>query len=121
EAEKVALASDGAVPPRDNLAVRLGAVLGGLARKGPPQAADKLTLAFSKELAPFGAWIEQLVAESTGKSGKGILPVDGEPRGVPDRYGDDRVFVALTGVGQDRDGFDGAIDELARAGRPVIR
>ena len=121
EAGKVALASDAAVPPRDNLAVRLGAILGGLAKAGPKKGADKLTLALDRDLLPFGGWVEQLVAESTGKSGKGILPVDGEPRAASDRYGEDRVFVSLQLAGHDKDAFDSALDELARSKQPVIR
>jgi len=113
EAERVALASDASVPPRDNLALRLGAYLGGLAAQG----ADKATLVLSKTLQPFGAWIEQLVAESTGKEGKGVLPVDGEPLGKPGAYGGDRLFISISLAS---DGEDG-IDALARAGQPVVR
>ncbi|MDQ3991691.1 MAG: hypothetical protein M3245_05215, partial [Actinomycetota bacterium] len=76
--------------PRDNPGAVLGAAMGAAARAGR----DKLTLRFPGRAAPFGAWVEQLVAESTGKDGVGILPVDGEP---PDGSGDDRLFV---GVGQ---------------------
>ncbi len=121
EAEHIALVSDAAVPPRDNLAVRLGALLGGLARKGPPSAANKLTLVLSPQLLPFGGWVEQLIAESTGKIGKGILPVDGEPLSKPSVYGDDRVFVSLSLQDEHDDRHDGAVDALAKAGHPVIR
>src|SRR5216683_634888 len=75
EADRVALASHARVPLKENLAVRLGAIAGGCARA----RCDKLTLLLSPRLRPFGAWVEQLVAESTGKNGRGILPVDGEP------------------------------------------
>ena len=85
------------VPPEDNPGVVLGVALATLARAGR----DKLTLVASPELSSLGAWIEQLVAESTGKGGQGIVPVDGEPAGTPDVYGDDRVFVQL-----DRDDSD---------------
>lgn len=71
--------------------IRLGAILGTLARHGR----DKLTLITSPEIASFGDWVEQLVAESTGKEGKGILPVVGEPLGEPDVYSRDRLFVYL--------------------------
>ena len=71
--------------------VRLGAVLGELARRGR----DKLTLFLGEDWAPLGAWVEQLVAESTGKDGRGIVPVVGEPVGPPEHYGADRVFVTL--------------------------
>jgi transaldolase/glucose-6-phosphate isomerase len=99
EADKVAHASSAQVPLKENLAVRLGAILGGCANGG----AEKLTLLLSKELAPFGGWVEQLVAESTGKSGKGIVPVDGEPYAAADKYGDDRVFVAMSFASEKHD------------------
>src|SRR5207237_7875398 len=95
EADRVALASHARVPLKENLAARLGAIAGGCARAG----SDKLTLLLSPRLRPFGAWVEQLIAESTGKSGKGIVPVDGEPIGAPDTYGNDRFFVAFWVLG----------------------
>lgn len=96
-------------------AVRLGAIMGTLARHGR----DKLTLITSPELASFGDWVEQLVAESTGKEGQGILPVVGEPLGKADVYGQDRLFVYLhlahsTGVAA-------PLGALAQAGHPVVR
>jgi transaldolase/glucose-6-phosphate isomerase len=75
----------------DNTGAWLGAVMGALAKCGR----NKLTLIASPPLAAFGAWLEQLIAESTGKEGKGILPVDGETLGPPEVYGDDRIFVYL--------------------------
>jgi transaldolase/glucose-6-phosphate isomerase len=100
----------------DNPAADLGARLGALAKVGR----DKLTLVFSPELASFGSWIEQLVAESTGKLGKGIVPVDGEPLGPPSAYGPDRVFV----VSQLAGGAPAAplelLQALRAAGHPVI-
>lgn len=92
----------------------LGALLGELAKRGR----DKLTFLFSPRIAAFGDWIEQLIAESTGKEGKGILPVVGEPLGGPDVYGDDRVFVALR-VGDDWTDEEG-LRTLAAAGHPVV-
>ena len=97
----------------------LGAVLGELARAGR----DKVTLITSPQLANFGDWVEQLVAESTGKEGKGILPVVGEPLGPPQVYGDDRLFVYLR---LDGDEFsageqDRAVQALEAAGKPVVR
>src|SRR4051812_38970792 len=71
--------------------LRLAAVLGASARAGR----DKLTLVLPPQLASFGLWLEQLVAESTGKHGAGIVPVAGEALGAPDAYGEDRVFVAI--------------------------
>jgi len=79
------------VATRDNPGAWLGAIMGELARVGR----DKLTLMTPPAIASFGDWVEQLVAESTGKEGKGILPVVGEPVGPPDVYGDDRLFVHL--------------------------
>ena len=96
-----------------NMAIRLGLALGALAQRGR----DKLTLALSPTTAPLGAWIEQLVAESTGKHGLGIVPVDGESLGDPSVYGDDRVFAGIF-VGDET--LDG-LDALAAAGHPVIR
>lgn len=89
-------------------ACRLGAFLGAAAKAGR----DKLTLLFAEELSAFGVWVEQLVAESTGKHGTGLLPVVGEPLGDPSVYGDDRVFAAHGAVGD----LDGLVD----AGHPVI-
>src|SRR5712671_863142 len=117
EADAVTLASDGRVPLHGNLAVRLGALVGGSARKG----ADKLTLLLSPRLAAFGGWIEQLVAESTGKSGKGILPVDGEPAGDPAAYGEDRFFVALWLAGEHAPEHEKRVQALAEAGHPIVR
>src|SRR5260221_4933083 len=97
-------------------ALRLGAALGELALAGR----NKLTLVHSPDLAPLGAWIEQLVAESTGKSGRGILPVDGEALAEPSVYGSDRVFVA-TSTGTMPAPTARALDALAAAGHPVIR
>jgi hypothetical protein len=91
----------------------LGIILGVLARAGR----DKLTLALSEDLRPFGAWVEQLIAESTGKEGRGILPVDGETLAAPRSYGDDRVFVRLL-LGDD--GGEEVFGELRQAGHPVI-
>jgi transaldolase/glucose-6-phosphate isomerase len=92
-----------------NPGVALGLALGALARAGR----DKLTLLTSPEVESFGGWLEQLVAESTGKDGKGIVPVDREA--AAGAYGDDRVF-AYVGVGA-----SSALSDLERAGHPVIR
>lgn len=92
----------------------LGALLGELAGRGR----DKLTFLFSPPIEAYGDWIEQLIAESTGKEGKGILPVVGEPLGGPGVYGDDRVFVVLR-VDQDRTG-EAQLRTLAAAGHPVV-
>jgi hypothetical protein len=106
DAERI-LASAGTVDTADG--VRLGAILGAAARAGH----DKLTFVLPDEISSFGLWLEQLVAESTGKHGTGIVPVAGEPLGAPDVYGDDRLFVSI-GASSD------ALDALAAAGHPVV-
>ncbi|USI72419.1 bifunctional transaldolase/phosoglucose isomerase [Sphingomonas morindae] len=102
-------------PPADNPGVRLGAIIGTAAAQGR----DKLTIIPSPKLRPFGAWLEQLLAESTGKQGKGIVPVDLEPLGTPDQYGDDRLFVHLHLEG-DSSADHAALDALKAAGQPVV-
>lgn len=105
-------------PLAENPALALGVLLGAGALAGR----DKLTLIVPPALEPLGLWIEQLVAESTGKGGKGIVPIVGEPMGHPEEYGADRVFVRITAPG-----LDAAYDEesaalvtaLGRAGAPV--
>ena len=98
--------------------IRFGAAIGSLAKNGR----DKLTIVTHPLLAAFGAWAEQLIAESTGKSGTGIVPIEGEPLGAVDAYGTDRVFVYV-GMGlPDADAaIEKRLDELAAAGHPVIR
>ena len=98
----------------NNQAEYLGAVMGELAKAGR----DKLTLFLSQEIASFGDWIEQLMAESTGKEGAGILPVVSEIIGKSDRYGEDRLFVHLK---LDGDGtYETALRDLESAGHPVV-
>lgn len=98
----------------DNAGAILGAIMGELAQAGR----DKVTIITSPAVASFGDWVEQLVAESTGKEGKGILPVVGEPTGAPEAYGDDRLFVYLRLEGDDT--HDAALAALAQAGQPVV-
>ena len=109
---------DGAVYA-GNYGAWLGAVLGELAKAGR----DKVTFVTSPQLANFGDWVEQLVAESTGKEGKGILPVVGEPLGPPHLYGGDRlvVYLRLDGEGASLDEQDAAVQALEDAGQPVVR
>ena len=92
-AARAAAASGGAVAPSANAGAALGAVLGEAVRAGR----DKLTLSLPAEVGALGAWVEQLVAESTGKDGTGILPVDGEPPADASVYGGDRLFLSLGG------------------------
>jgi len=101
----------------DNPAVCLGAILGRAAREGR----DKLTLITSPQIASFGFWLEQLIAESTGKQGRGIIPVEGEPLGPVDVYGNDRLFVALQLAGDSDPVRDAALAALEQAGHPVVR
>jgi glucose-6-phosphate isomerase len=93
----------------------LGAAMGELARAGR----DKLTFVFSPRIAGFGDWLEQLIAESTGKEGKGILPVVGEPLGGSAVYGDDRIFVYIHLAGDEVQ--DEEITHLGKAGHPIIK
>jgi transaldolase / glucose-6-phosphate isomerase len=104
-----------ALGARDNAAVRLGAALAGLAKSGR----DKVTLVLSRKLRSLGPWIEQLLAESLGKDGKGLVPVDDEPLGSPIVYGSDRVFVAITLEGDST--HEVYLTALEEAGHPVIR
>ena len=107
--------SGNTVSVQESPAARLGAALAGFARAGR----DKVTLVLSEKLRTLGAWLEQLLAESLGKDGKGLVPVVDEPLGNPVVYGADRLFVALT---LEEDGsYDVALDGLADAGHPVIR
>lgn len=102
----------------DNPGVALGIMMGAAARGGW----DKLTLIAGERLTPFGLWIEQLVAESTGKRGRGIVPVAGEPLGPPSIYADDRLFVRLRlhGGGPEEEQLDGHVERLRAAGFPLV-
>jgi transaldolase/glucose-6-phosphate isomerase len=107
--------SESCVTPEDNLGARLGAILGELAQAGR----DKATIVLSPAIASFGDWVEQLIAESTGKEGKGIVPVVGERLGPPQVYGADRLFVHLRLPGDET--HDAALAALEAAGHPVVR
>lgn len=104
-------------PPKENPGVLLGAILGQAAIVGR----DKVTVVASPGLAPVGAWLEQLLAESTGKQGHGIVPVDDEPLGAPDAYGQDRVFAYLRLEGDADPQQDAMLDAIHAAGHPVVR
>ncbi len=105
------------VPAEENPAVVLGAVLGTLAGGGR----DKVTFITSPGIADLGAWLEQLIAESTGKQGKGLIPVDREPLGAPTVYDRDRLFVYLRLDPAPDLTQDAAADALERAGHPLVR
>jgi hypothetical protein len=96
-------------------ALDLGARLGGLAQEGR----DKVTFLAAENLESFGAWAEQLLAESTGKRGRGVIPVDSEPAGPPEVYGGDRVFVYL-GAAERNDELERSVQAFEAAGHPVI-
>jgi transaldolase / glucose-6-phosphate isomerase len=99
-----------------NSGLWMGVVLGELAAQGR----DKATFVVSEPISSFGLWVEQLIAESTGKHGKGILPVAGEPLGDADAYGDDRVFAYLRDPDNADPDTDAKMEALARAGHPTL-
>ena len=105
------------VPAHENPGAWLGVVMGVLAQQGR----DKLTVLTSPAISSFGLWVEQLIAESTGKEGLGIVPVAGEPLASPNHYGDDRLFVYLRLDGDDNDETDDAIEAIESSGQPVVR
>ncbi|MBL8150098.1 MAG: bifunctional transaldolase/phosoglucose isomerase [Blastocatellia bacterium] len=116
-ADRISHACDGCVPINENPGARLGAIMGELAKAGR----DKLTLIVAPEIASLGLWIEQLIAESTGKEGRGILPVSGEALGAPSAYANDRLFVQISlGSSIDAD-IDASLKALEAAGHPVVR
>src|SRR5437762_14339386 len=110
-AERLMHACSPAVPAEDNPAVRLGAILGTLASAGR----DKLTLSIAPELSSLGLWIEQLIAESTGKEGKGIIPIAGESLSSQSVHGEDRLFVHIA-VGAIDPETDAKLHALEAAG-----
>ena len=112
----IAVACGPDVPAAENPGLRLGVVLAEAALAGR----DKLTIVTEPPLRALGAWVEQLVAESTGKEGTGILPVDLEPVGDPEVYGADRVFAAVGLASVAAPGSAGRLMDLAAAGHPVV-
>jgi transaldolase/glucose-6-phosphate isomerase len=104
-------------PPAANPGFELGAAMGSAAKAGR----DKLTVIASRGIADIGAWLEQLIAESTGKAGKGIIPVDAEPLAPARDYGNDRLFAYLRLEGPDQSELDAHVDALEDAGLPVVR
>jgi len=106
------------VPVDENPGAVLGAILG---VAGSNFGRDKVTIVASPGLHGLGAWLEQLLAESTGKEGTGLIPVDREALGTPDVYGDDRLFVYLRLLSAPDAGQDRAVAELERVGHPVVR
>lgn len=116
-AAEMARACGPSVAVEENTGAVLGIILGNAAVAGR----DKVTIITSPGISDLGAWLEQLLAESTGKNGKGIIPVDREALGSPELYGNDRVFVYLrleTGADASQ---DGKVDALEKAGQPIVR
>jgi transaldolase/glucose-6-phosphate isomerase len=102
------------VPPRENPAVQLGLAIGLAGR-------DNVTILSSKKIADFGAWAEQLIAEFTGKGGKGLIPADGEPLAELSVDGQDRLFIDVRTEGEQDDAHDARLSALEQAGHPVAR
>jgi transaldolase/glucose-6-phosphate isomerase len=105
------------VPPHENPGVQLGLAMGLAGLEGR----DKVTISSSKKIADFGAWAEQLIAESTGKDGKGLVPINGEPLGDPALYGNDRFFIDLRTEGESDAAHNEKLTALEKAGHPVVR
>jgi hypothetical protein len=113
--ERIVHSCASVVPAADNPGARLGAILGECARAGR----DKLTIVADPKISSLGLWVEQLIAESTGKEGKGIVPVAGEKLGPPSVYGYDRLFVSIA-VGKLDGETDVKLKALEAAGHPVV-
>src|SRR5207302_6890305 len=105
------------VPVDENPGAVLGAVLGTLGNGGR----DKVTIIASPGVPDLGAWLEQLLAESTGELGKGLVPVDREKPGAPGVYGNDRIFAYLRLQNAPDATQDAQVEALAKAGQPVVR
>ncbi|HEV2489197.1 MAG TPA: bifunctional transaldolase/phosoglucose isomerase [Candidatus Acidoferrales bacterium] len=115
--EEMVQACASSVPVKDNPGVILGIILGVLANNGR----DKVTLITSPGIRDLGAWLEQLLAESTGKQGKGLIPVDREQMGSPEVYGADRVFAYIRLESAPDAEQDAKVAALENAGQPVVR
>jgi transaldolase/glucose-6-phosphate isomerase len=115
--QKMVKACGPATAPEKNPGVILGTILGVAANHGR----DKITIFTSPGVSDLGAWLEQLIAESTGKVGKGIIPVDREKIGKPNVYGNDRVFAYLRLAKENNRAMDAAVTALEKAGHPVVR
>jgi transaldolase / glucose-6-phosphate isomerase len=105
------------VPPQENPGAQLGLAMGLAGLDGR----DKVTIVSSEKIADFGAWAEQLIAESTGKEGKGLIPIDGEPLADPASYGNDRFFIDISTEGESDAAHDDKLAALESAGHPVVR
>ena len=114
-AERIVHSCASVVPAADNPGARLGAIMGECAKAGR----DKLTIVCDPKISSFGLWVEQLLAESTGKEGKGIIPIAGETLGSPAVYGDDRLFVSIAVEKLDSE-TDAKLKALEADGHPVV-
>lgn len=117
EAEVMVHSCAASVPASENPGLILGAIMGVLANAGR----NKVTLITSPAIADLGAWLEQLLAESTGKEGKGLIPVADEPLGKPEVYGSDRLFVYICHTNAADPEQDKAVEALGQSGQPVVR
>ncbi|MFB3905212.1 MAG: bifunctional transaldolase/phosoglucose isomerase [Acidobacteriota bacterium] len=116
-AAKLQTSSGQGLPAAGNPAVELGALAALEAKKGR----DKVTFIISDTIGALGGWLEQLLAESTGKQGRGLIPVVGEPVGSPRVYGKDRLFVYISHAAADNKAYDKRVNALEKAGHPVVR
>ena len=116
-AEEMVRACAPSVPVENNPGIALGAVMGALCKSGR----DKVTIIASPGIMDFGAWLEQLLAESTGKDGTGLIPIDREAPGSPEVYGNDRLFIYLRLESAPDSSQDAAVGLIERAGQPVVR
>jgi len=115
-AEAAKAVASAKLPPAQNPAVQLGLLMGEAANAGR----DKITVFTSPEIYDLGAWMEQLIAESTGKLGKGITPVDRETIATPEFYGNDRIFTYVRYAGTTDSSQDAKVAAIEAAGHPVI-
>lgn len=105
------------VPSEANPGISLGALLGMYRRNGR----DKVTFVLSNSISAYGYWVEQLIAESTGKEGKGLVPIEGEDLGKPEVYSDDRIFVYLHAGGDERQADERKLNALEKKGHPIVK
>jgi transaldolase/glucose-6-phosphate isomerase len=117
QADEMVHSCSAAVPVEENPGAVLGIIMGVLAKRGR----DKVTLVVSPAIQGLGGWVEQLLTASLGKSGRGLLVIDGEPVGAPGVYGSDRLFVYLRLESAPDAGQDAAVTALQGAGQPVVR
>jgi transaldolase/glucose-6-phosphate isomerase len=117
-AQHMERACGGDVPPAENPGVQLGVAMGVAATRF---GRDKVTIIASPGIADLGAWLEQLLAESTGKHGRGLIPLAGEPPAIPERYGSDRFFTYLELEGRADLSQRQTVEALEWAGHPVAR